>query len=300
MDAFRMAMMGNAGKPQKPAPKPTPNPDTACVGCGTCCRKGGPALHSEDAALFAAGAFSRADLVTVRAGELAFDQVSGALLPLDSDIVKFGDGRIRNSHGFMVSADDADCTQAAGLSGCRFLEEMPKTATGAIRGQCGVYAHRPVECHALLCKDTRAIEALYNKDRLDRAAILLATFDTDKQPYAQALIELIKAHTEACSATSWHALLQELAVLDRTLAKADSSSDAIADTSDNASNDASASKADALARKAALQADLAEACRLDTAYRELAHEKASVPLNELAFLFGRPLPHVALSYGVRM
>lgn len=259
---------------------PSKQTDAACKGCGTCCRKGGPALHAEDIALFASGAFGRADLVTVRAGELAFDQISGALQPLTADIVKFGDGRVRNSHGFMVGSGEEDSSQSAGLNGCHFLVEQPKSPTGEIRGACGIYEHRPVECRVLLCKDTSAIEALYSQDRLGRADILLATFGAEKAGYAKALAELVDAHTEACSASAWDALLREIVQLER----AESSSE------DEALQ----------AQKAALYQDLAEATRLDAAYRDLAHEKAGVPVNELAFLFGRPLPHVALSYGVRV
>lgn len=203
MDAFRLAMMGAPKKPAKPATS-AEKADTECKGCGTCCRKGGPALHSEDMALFVSGAFNRVDLVTVRAGELAFDQISGALHPLAVDIVKFGDGRVRNSHGFMVGSGEEDASQAQGLSGCRFLVEQPKTATGEMRAQCGIYAHRPVECRALLCKDTRAIEALYTQDRASRSDVLMASFGPEKHGYAKALVELVGAHNEACSASSWH------------------------------------------------------------------------------------------------
>ncbi|MFI3272288.1 MAG: YkgJ family cysteine cluster protein [Pseudomonadota bacterium] len=285
MDPFRLAMMG-APKKSAPAPKPKPKADTACIGCGTCCRKSGPALHAEDVPLFASQAFGRGDLVTVRAGELAFDQISGTLQPLAADIVKFGDGRVRNSHGFMVGSGEEDASQAQGLSGCRFLVEQPKTPTGEIRGACGIYAHRPIECRVLLCKDTQAIEALYAQDRLDRAGVLLATFGPDKVGYAKALVELVDVHNEVCSASSWHGLLQEIALLERAMTKAGA--------------DGSASDASQQERKTALYQDLAEAVRLDAAYRELAHEKAGVPVEELAFLFGRPLPHIALSYGVRI
>lgn len=266
--------------------------DTACRGCGTCCRKSGPALHTEDAALFASNAFGRADLVTVRAGELAFDQISGDLRPLEVDIVKFGDSRVRNSHGFMVGADESDATQAAGLGGCRFLVEQPKSPQGESRGQCGIYAHRPVECRALLCKDTRAIGALYNQDRLSRTDVLLATYDTEKNPYAQALIQLVEAHSEACSASSWHTLLHGLVEIEKALLKC--ANTGLAQQANHAQNNVFQAK------KTDLYQKLDEFIRLDLAYREIAHEKAGVPVKELAFLFGRPLPHIALSYGIRI
>lgn len=265
--------------------------DTACRGCGTCCRKSGPALHGEDVALFASHAFGLADLVTVRAGELAFDQISGALQALETEIVKFGDNRVRNSYGFMVGGDENDATQAAGLGGCRFLVELPKSAQGEMRGQCGIYAHRPIECRALLCKDTRAIGALYSQDRLNRADILLARYGAEKKPYAQALIQLIEAHSEACSASSWHGLLHTLVEVEKALLKGANTALAQANQTQNPILQD---------KKTSLYQELDAMIRLDLAYRELAHEKAGVSVKELAFLFGRPLPHIALSYGIRV
>jgi len=63
--------------------------DTACRRCGACCQKGGPALHIQDLHLFKGpGALSLAMVVTLRPGELAFDQPKGRLLPLATEVLK--------------------------------------------------------------------------------------------------------------------------------------------------------------------------------------------------------------------
>ena len=207
--------------------------DTACRGCGTCCRKGGPALHLEDMPLLQRGAFLREHLVTLRKGELAFDQVEGGLRPLEDEIVKFAGVR-------------------SGVWACRFLREP--------HGCCGVYADRPVECRALLCRDTRAITALYDKERVSRVDVLRAT------GAPAGWEELMLAHEEACS----HDQTDRLA------------------------------RADTPGVHGAVEAREAflEAVRLDACYRQLAHERAGVPVAEMEFLFGRATALKAGQYGL--
>lgn len=155
--------------------------DTSCRGCGTCCRKGGPALHGEDMDLLRRGALGRSDLVTLRAGELARDDAAGTLDPLDAELVKLAGAR-------------------PGVWACRFL--------GA-DNRCTVYATRPVECGALLCRDTSRIMALYGQDRATRAMVLAAT------GAPQGWRELAEAHEErlgyAVMGFSAHALRDPVA-----------------------------------------------------------------------------------------
>ena len=47
-----------------------------CLGCGACCRQGGPALHGEDLALVRSRQLRLDDLITVRQGELAFQPLA--------------------------------------------------------------------------------------------------------------------------------------------------------------------------------------------------------------------------------
>jgi len=115
-----------------------------CKACGECCRKGGPVLHREDLALPVAGALPPAALVTLRAGELARDDVLGALTPLSQEVIKLaGSG--------------------SGWS-CRYLD--------AASGACSIYDERPAQCRALFCEDSSALAAMYDQGRLTRADVL--------------------------------------------------------------------------------------------------------------------------------
>ncbi|KAF0232417.1 MAG: hypothetical protein FD177_2554 [Desulfovibrionaceae bacterium] len=115
-----------------------------CRRCGRCCESGGPALHLADLALVEAGLILRRDLVTLRSGEVVHENVAGGLNTLTTELVKLA-GR------------------AVGFS-CRFHD--------AARKVCAIHETRPVECRALFCEDTTAIEGLYLKDRATRADII--------------------------------------------------------------------------------------------------------------------------------
>ncbi len=107
--------------------------------------KGGPALHAQDAPLFAGpDALDLSLLVTLRAGEPAFDQVRGQVLPLDAEILKL-----------RGTADSWTCA----------LYDAKASA-------CGLYANRPAECRALSCQDTSVLAAMYDQDRLARRDLL--------------------------------------------------------------------------------------------------------------------------------
>ena len=67
------------GKKQK-TPRTGPGNITGCMRCGTCCTKGGPALHKEDKDILLDGHIGRERLVTIRKGELAFSPISGKIL----------------------------------------------------------------------------------------------------------------------------------------------------------------------------------------------------------------------------
>ena len=115
-----------------------------CRQCGTCCKKNGPALHKEDWPLVEKGLIPLSHLYTLRAGEMAHDNVRGTLEPVPADVIKIkGKSRTR---------------------ACLYLDDM--------QANCTVYHQRPAECRALKCWDTQDIEVLYTKDRLDRKTIL--------------------------------------------------------------------------------------------------------------------------------
>jgi Fe-S-cluster containining protein len=116
-----------------------------CRRCGTCCRKGGPALHLEDQVLVESGRIALKDLFTIRKGEPVYDNVTGVIQPAASDIIKIA---------FKPGSDQA----------CRFFSESPAA--------CTIHAHRPVECRALKCWDPRPLMVLYHRRRLTRKHLL--------------------------------------------------------------------------------------------------------------------------------
>ncbi len=131
-----------------------------CKRCGTCCRKGGPALHKQDLAILQQGAILPHQLVTFRKGEPAFDPGRSELISLPSDLIK-----IRG---------------AGGIGCCIFF--LPQ------ENACSIYQDRPLECRMLKCWDTADIEALFLKDLLSRKD-LFGGSDT--------IMELIAAHESA-------------------------------------------------------------------------------------------------------
>lgn len=143
----------------------SPTPD--CTACGTCCRKGGPVLHGEDARLVEQQILPLAVLVTLRVGELTFDPVTSQLLPLEEEVIKVA--------GSGAELAPWHCVLLEGESHCR------------------IYADRPAQCRSLFCKDTSALEKLYTQRRLTRADIL-------GLPHVPAgWLDLALAHEEDCN-----------------------------------------------------------------------------------------------------
>lgn len=142
---------------------PTADAVSSCIQCGTCCGKGGPALHKEDIHLIKSGKILCKSLVTIREGEPAFNNVKNRLVPTVSDIIKIKSKRNRRA--------------------CIFLDDEDGTAS------CAIYDIRPVECKALQCWDTTAIEALYDRNRLTRKDLLFETKE---------IWDLITDHQKRC------------------------------------------------------------------------------------------------------
>ena len=149
--------------------KPTKNTiesqkqNQGCRRCGTCCCKGGPALHMQDRELVESGKIFLKFLFTIRQGEPAFDNVKGLIAPAATDIIK------------IKGAGENDAT-------CHFLDQE--------QVGCQIYDGRPIECRTLTCWDTQAIVALYDKERLTRADLLSRM---------TALHELMAEHQERCN-----------------------------------------------------------------------------------------------------
>ena len=142
-----------------------------CRQCGTCCRKGGPALHQEDAPLLKEGVIQLQDLCTFRAGELVRDTSNNSVVPLPEEIVKI-------AAPFGSRPDDWTC---------RFLTED---------NRCFIHEKSPAECKALFCDDPKALLGMHGKERLDRKSIL----ELLRAP--QWLIEAVEAHEARCGYAS--------------------------------------------------------------------------------------------------
>ncbi|WP_027177464.1 YkgJ family cysteine cluster protein [Maridesulfovibrio bastinii] len=133
-----------------------------CRQCGTCCRKGGPALHVQDLELLKnKDGIDLTDLVTLRKGEMVYDQPVGAVIPLEQEIIK-----IKGTDGEWI---------------CSFFTPEGNT--------CGIYNKRPLECQLLFCEDPEPLLEVYSVDRLTRTDIL---------PQGHPLVELIAEHDKKC------------------------------------------------------------------------------------------------------
>ena len=143
-----------------------------CQRCGTCCKKGGPSLHREDRSLVENGRIPARCLFTIRRGERVRDNVKGTRVSLSEEIIKI--------KGL-----------AAGWT-CLFYDQ-------ATRG-CAIYDHRPLECRALNCRDTRRIEAVYETTRLTRQDLISGI---------NGLWDLIEDHEQRCGYAGLRARVAE-------------------------------------------------------------------------------------------
>ena len=133
-----------------------------CRRCGTCCRKGGPSFHHADKTLIEKGVIHSKYLYTIRKGELAYDNVRQCLEPVRSDVIKL---------------------KGKGNSWTCILFDEQQNA-------CKIYENRPIECRALKCWDTKAIEDLYAQKRLVRGDLIADI---------EGLWGLVKDHQARCN-----------------------------------------------------------------------------------------------------
>lgn len=115
---------------------------STCQRCGTCCRKGGPALHLEDLQLI--DDIPMSDLVCLRRGELAFDPRFDSLQPLPRELLKIR-GKDMGWECVYYSPEDKSCT---------------------------IYGHRPLECRSLFCADNDKILQAMDAPGLSRADVI--------------------------------------------------------------------------------------------------------------------------------
>ena len=118
-----------------------------CRQCGTCCRKGGPAIHQEDKKLLEDGHIPLKYLFTIRKDEPVYDNVQGCIISAPSDIIRIKSRESSNT--------------------CVFFN--PET------NSCTIYEKRPLECRILECWNTGEIERRYDKGRLSRSELFSDT-----------------------------------------------------------------------------------------------------------------------------
>lgn len=147
--------------PVPPQDHPQSN-SSGCRRCGTCCTKGGPALHIADRKLVDSGTIPLKHLMTIRQGEPAYDNVDQTLAPAVTDIIKIAGRR-------------------ESVSACVFY--------ASTQNRCRIYDTRPCECEALKCWDTREIERIYGSQRLTRRHLLSGI---------EGLWELVQEHQTRC------------------------------------------------------------------------------------------------------
>ncbi len=112
--------------------------------CGTCCQKGGPALHIQDLSLLTSNLLPRKDCITIRKGELAHNPLQEGLEATTEEIIK-----LRGS---------------GGQWSCCYLNPQ--------NNNCTIHGHRPIACRTLQCWSPEASLAMIGKDLLSRKLIL--------------------------------------------------------------------------------------------------------------------------------
>ena len=109
-----------------------------------------------------AGELALRDIITIRQGEPAFNNVAGTVQAAETDILK-----IRS-----IDGKNPAC--------CFFIEASC---------ECSIYHHRPYECRVLQCWNPDPLMAIYQRDRLTRAHLLAKV---------EGLPELVQDHQARC------------------------------------------------------------------------------------------------------
>ncbi len=143
-----------------------------CKQCGTCCRKGGPALSRKDLDLIRQGYIHHDQLVTIRRGEIGYNPATARLEPVPVELLK-----IRG--------------QGSGWT-CLFFAEAGNG--------CTIYAHRPATCRILQCWQPETLLATIYQNTLRRADLI--------NPNDPILAE-IERHEQACPGRAFTDLLAE-------------------------------------------------------------------------------------------
>ncbi len=136
--------------------------------------KGGPGLHLEDLELVRSQKIKKSDLVLFRQGEPMWDNVQNKIILLDQELIK-----IRS----VSSKNDS----------CIYYDPLSKS--------CTIYTYRPLQCRVLKCWDTRELENIYGRKRLNRSMLI-------KQ--GSAMADLIYEYEKKCSVVDTARLIENL------------------------------------------------------------------------------------------
>ncbi len=143
-----------------------------CLRCGDCCEHSSPTLLMEDLALLQNEILHWTDIVTLRAGERAYDPRSRQLVTLTEERLKL--------------------REQPGSHRCLFFATQPN--------RCLIYEHRPRQCHQQFCNRDPEEPASPSGTPLTRRAI----FEAHPEIW-----QLLTAHEERCSLTRLAAALSQ-------------------------------------------------------------------------------------------
>ncbi len=146
---------------------------TQCLRCGSCCRKNGPVLHLGDLKLIREKILLPGDLVALRKGEPALDNIAGRPVLLTRELIKVR-GKNQNSWA------------------CPFHDPQSNL--------CLIHQHRPLQCRLLECWNTREITAAYDKNTLSR---------NDVFSRGSAMEEIVAVHEQKCPVEAFTDLLRQ-------------------------------------------------------------------------------------------
>ncbi len=156
---------------KKPATRQT---KTCCDRCGSCCKQGGPALHTQDKHLLDNGFLQREQLITIRQGELAFQPFSHTPEPVNNEFLK------------LAGSKGSWC--------CQFYDNDAAA--------CTLYGNRPVACGLFDCTAPEALLAITGKHLLSRHDIIAQ--DDPMRP-------LVTEHEQRCPCPDLVNLSQKIA-----------------------------------------------------------------------------------------
>ncbi len=142
----------------------------SCIRCGDCCRGSSPSLQAGDISLIKDGFLERKDLFTIRPGEIVRDNIYEELRPAEREIIK-----VRERDGACIFYDEGG-------------------------NDCRIYVHRPVQCAALECWDSKKFMEAYSGPKACREDIIRDGV----------LLGLIREHERKCGYARLEHLVRQI------------------------------------------------------------------------------------------